>query len=192
MNMLIRVFSIVLVVLLVIPASAQPKRGHGPMAPKQWSQQDSTRGGWMMPGGMDWGMMNNFGPAYKIMMTIHFLPDMKDTLSLTDQQVEQLDKLQTDFMKQRVDWKASVEKQMIDLHNLIEKNAPVADVRKTLQSISTNRIDMMVAGYTTYQKMLGVLNSSQKDKLDKMKFWGKRSKGMWQQSMRGHGPGGGW
>ena len=161
------------------------------MAPKQWSQQDSSWGEWMMPG-MGWGTMNNYSPAYKIMMTIHFLPEMKDTLSLTDQQVEQLDKLQTDFMKQRVDWNAAVEKQMIDLRNQIEKNAPAADVQKALQSISSNRTEMMVAGYTTYQKMLAVLNKDQKTKLDQMKFRGWRSRGMWKHDMHQQGPGNRW
>lgn len=191
MKKLVGIFSIVLIASLVLPANAQPKKGHGPMTPKQWSQQDSSWGEWMMPG-MGWGTMNNYGPAFKIMMTIHFLPEMKDTLSLTDQQVEQLDNLQTNFLKQRVDWNAAAEKQMIDLRNLIDKNAPAADVQKALQSVSSNRIDMMVAGYTTYQKMLAVLNSDQKTKLDQMKFREWRSKGMRKHDMQGHRHGDRW
>lgn len=208
MKALIAVFSIVLVAFFAMPAAAQENMPQHPMTGHQWAQSDSSAGWWGMRQGMQgrgmygwgmqgwgmpgWGMMEGFGPARKIMMTIHFLPDMKTKLSLTDQQVDQLDKLQTDFMKQRVDWNASVEKQMIDLHNLIDKNAASSDVKKVLQSMASTRVEMMTAGYDTYQKMLGVLNAKQKEQLDSMNFWGTHSKGQWQHSMHGNGPGMGW
>jgi Spy/CpxP family protein refolding chaperone len=193
MKKLVGIFSIILIGALVIPVNAQQKSGKESMSKKQWNQPDSSWDGWMMPWGAGRGMANNFSQAYKIIMTIHFLPELKDSLSLTDQQVNQLSDLQTDFMKKRIDWNAAAEKQMIDLRGLIDKNAPATEVQKVLQSISTNRIDMMVAGYTTYQKMLSVLNADQKTKLDKIKFhrehWSKR---MMQHGMQHHRPGGGW
>lgn len=195
MKKLLGIFSIILIAALVIPANAQQKMGKKPMSEKKWSQPDSSWGGWTMPWGAEagWGMAKNFSQAYRIVMAIHFLPELKDSLSLTDQQVNQLSDLQTDFAKKRIDWNAAVQKQMVDLRGLIDKNAPATEVQKVLQSISTNRIDMMVAGYTTYQKMLGVLNADQKTKLDKIKFHRKHwSKRMIQHGMQHHRSGGGW
>jgi Spy/CpxP family protein refolding chaperone len=188
MKKLSGIFTIILIVALVIPVSAQQKLGMGSMPNSQWSQPDSTWDGWMMPCGADWGLAKNFSQAYRIIMTIHFLPELRDSLSLTDQQVSQLTDLKTDFLKKRIDWNATAQKQMIDLRNLIDKNAPSTDVQKVLQSISTNRIDMMVAGYTTYQKMLSVLSSDQKTKLEGIKFSRKHwSKRMMHRGMQHHG-----
>ena len=111
------------------------------------------------------GMMFDSSPMRKKMMLINRLPEMKTSLSLTDDQVEKLQQMQNDFRKNRIDQRALLAKKRIDLDAAIEKSASVSDIRDILKEMSDTQITMAVNTYETAGKMNDVLNPGQKEKL---------------------------
>ena len=111
------------------------------------------------------GMRFDSPPMNKQMMLINRLPKMKTALSLTDDQLGKLQKMQNDFHKNQIDLRASLAKKKIDLDAAIDKSASVADVRGILREMADIQTNMAVNTYETAGKMNDVLTAGQKMKL---------------------------
>lgn len=134
--------------------------------------------GTMMQGGM--GMMNHMMPGMnggmnmmedhvlmkKQLILINRLPEMKIQLSLTDNQVEQFQKMRDVFQKKLIDLGAVLAKNGIDLRAAIAANVPASDVRTRLEEMAGIRIDMLTEAYDTAAKMKNALDNEQKSKLE--------------------------
>jgi hypothetical protein len=114
------------------------------------------------------GMMKHRNPTHRFMHLVYHLPDMKTKLGLSEEQIVLLRNMQADFLKQKVDWEASIQKKEIDLNLLLDKNATPGDVGKILESIYDVKLQMKVSSYETAQKMRAILSADQEEKLDKI------------------------
>lgn len=153
----------------------------------------------MMQGGMMQGMMGNgmcpmcgqmMGqnmPMKKYGMMVNRLPNMQQQLSLSDEQVENLLDLQTEFKKQQIDYKAELRKKQMKLKSLLADNASVSQVKNQMEACSETKINMKAAAYETAGKMKAVLNSDQKEQLKNNMMQGG---GMMQGGMMNQGQGG--
>ena len=140
---------------------------------QQWGMM-MNRGG-MMQGMMGNGMYSMNGqmmgqnmPMWRYGMMINRLPDMQQQLSLNDDQVGQLIDLQTNFKKQQIDYRAELQKQQMQLQNLLNDNASATKVKNQLEACSETRINMKLAAYENFAKMKAVLNDDQKEQIDNM------------------------
>merc|ERR1711879_120239 len=110
-------------------------------------------------------MMNQNMPMQKYSMMVNHLPNMQQQLSLTDEQVNQLFDLQTEFKKQQLDYKSELRKKQMKLKNLLAENASASQVKNQMEACSETKIDMKTAAYETAGKMKAVLTSEQKEQL---------------------------
>lgn len=136
--------------------------GSGMMGGKGMMKCGQMGGKGMMHGK---GKMGSHGPLHRYMHIVHHLPGMKAELGLSDDQLDQIKNIQSDFLKQNIDWKADIEKRQIDLGLLLDKEGTVTDVRKALKPISNVKLEQKVAYYETARKMLSLLTAEQKEKV---------------------------
>lgn len=126
----------------------------------------SMRGGAGMPRGMmGHDMMGHGmkrGGMHHFMKVIYHLPDLKTQLDLTEDQSSRLKKLQSEFRKNKADWKAEIKKIRIDLDDKLEEKAAASEIRKLLEAKSKTKVDMKVSGYETARQMTDVLEPDQK------------------------------
>ncbi len=131
-------------------------------------------GGNMMQGAMmkcmkgKTGMMSRNNPLKKSMMIINKLPGMSKVVSLTKAQKRQLMEKKIDFLKRKIDYKAAIAKEELDLENLFQNNAPSSKIRNVMQRIAKNKIDLSISGYDTAIAMKNLLNAKQKQTLKNM------------------------
>jgi len=130
----------------------------------------------MMQGGMMGKMMSHQNPMHRYMHLVYHLPDMKESLGLSEQQIARLKQIQSDFEKRKIDWNAAIKKNEIDLKGLLEREAPVADIHKNMKISSDIKLKMGVATYQTARKMLSLLSAEQKTKLKNAGSSGKMGK----------------
>ena len=149
------------------------------------------QGGGMMQGMMGNGMcpmcgqmMNQNMPMKKYGMMVNRLPNMQQQLSLTDDQVNQLFDLQTEFKKQLLDYQADLRKKQMKLKSLLADNASASQVKNQMEACSETKINMKVAAYETAGKMKAVLNNDQKEQLKNMMM---QQGGMMKGGMQGKG-----
>lgn len=156
--------------------------------------------GGMMHGGMMQGMMGDGMcpmcakmmdqkmPMKKYGMMVKRLPNMQEQLSLSDEQVETLIDLQTEFKKQQIDYKAELRKKQMKLKSLLADKASVDQVKNQMEACSETKINMKAAAYETAGKMKDVLNSDQKEHLkDHMMQAGGMMKGGMMNKSQGQG-----
>jgi hypothetical protein len=139
----------------------------GMMMQKSGTMQDGMMQG-MMGNGMHpmcAQMMNQNMPMKKYGIMVNRLPNMQEQLSLSDEQVENLIDLQTEFKKQQIDYKADLRKKQMKLKSLLADNASVSQVKNQMKACSETKINMKAAAYETAGKMKAVLNSDQKEQL---------------------------
>lgn len=155
--------------------------------------------GGMMQGGMMQGMMGNGMcpmcgqmmsqnmPMKKYGMIVNRLPNMQEQLSLSDEQVENLLDLQTEFKKQQIDYKAELRKKHMKMKSLLADNASASQVKNQMEACSETKINMKVAAYETAGEMKAVLNSDQKEQLknNMMQGGGMMKDGMMNQDKGG-------
>ncbi len=122
----------------------------------------------MMQGNMMQGMMGKQMPMKKYMMTINKLPGMQSTLSLSQKQTEKLIDLRTAFKKKQAEFKGDMAKERMELHNLLDQNASVNEVRNQVEKCTSIHVNMMVAAYETANKMKSELSDEQKEQLKNM------------------------
>ena len=92
-----------------------------------------------------------------------------DEIGLTDQQREQLEKMQFDFQTQRVDQKASLEKAEIKLRTLMRDEADEAQVMAAIDNVSKLKADMQKMRYKHRMEAKSVLTEDQATKLKELR-----------------------
>ena len=90
---------------------------------------------------------------------------MQQQLSLTDDQVDKLYDLQTEFKKQQLDYQSELRKKQMKLKSLLAENASASQVKNQMKNCSETKIDMKVAAYETAGKMKAMLTNEQKEQL---------------------------
>jgi hypothetical protein len=179
MNRLTVVLSILLTLGLLLPisASAQHPQHHakrGMMAPDSMSgpMMGMMEGVMMGQGmirmmhGMHQRMMQN--PMHRSNMMIFMLPTLADTLGLSDQQAEQVNKLKSEAMTQRSEHREQLMAQRRELMGLFEGDehpAPEA-VRRHLTTMAEMRASQQASMYETAHRMRQVLTDEQRQMLD--------------------------
>lgn len=114
------------------------------------------------------GMMNRNNPLKKSLMIINKLPGMSKVVSLTKAQKKQLNEKKIDFLKRKIDYKASIAKEELDLKNLFQNKASSSKIRNVMQQIAKNKIDLSISAYETANAMKNLLNAKQKQTLKDM------------------------
>jgi len=147
--------------------------GHAQMKPgqdHQFGQRQVMMQNMQMDGMCPMGgqMMNQKMHMKKYMMLVNKLPGMQQQLSLTDDQVNELINLQTEFKKQQVDHRAQLIKKQMKMDKLFENNASVSEVKQQMQQCAESMISMKLAAYETAGKMKSLLSSEQKEQLQNM------------------------
>ncbi|MFP4159318.1 MAG: Spy/CpxP family protein refolding chaperone [Desulfobacterales bacterium] len=130
-------------------------------------QQGMMKQGMMHGGGM--GSMHGIKgsmPMQSSMTMVNLLPEMDEQLSLSEDQLEQLINLRSDFKKQQVDYQADMTKQNKKLQGMIDDGVSTDEVRKQMKACSDIRIDMHSAAYETEQEMKAVLTDEQQEELE--------------------------
>lgn len=169
------------------------------MGHEQDNSQSQEKGMMMQKSGMMQGMMgkgmcpmcgqmmSQNMPMKKYGMMVNHLPNMQEQLSLSDEQVETLLDLQTEFKKQQIDYQAELRKKQMKLKSLLADNASASQVKDQMEACSETKINMKVAAYETAGKMKAVLNSDQKEQLKNNMMQGG---GMMKGGMMNQGEGG--
>ncbi|MEW5794906.1 MAG: Spy/CpxP family protein refolding chaperone [Candidatus Zixiibacteriota bacterium] len=174
-----QLFAIAAVALLLpLAAFAQPGSGDGPFCP-QGRGMGQGPGQCCMGGGMHRGgpMGDDDHPG------IGHLIGLADELGLSEQQRDQLKKMQVEFRMQMIDREAEVEKAEIRLRTLMmDKNAPEAEVGRMIDDVARLRADVQKLKYGHHKQMRGVLTNEQFEKLQKMREERREER-------RGHGMG---
>ncbi|MFP4469317.1 MAG: hypothetical protein ACLFPE_01460 [Bacteroidales bacterium] len=125
----------------------------------------------MMQGGMCpmcGQMMNQKMPMMKYMMMVNKLPDMQQQLSLSEDQVNKMIDLQTEFRKQQIDHRAQLTKKQMKMEKMLDDMPSAAQLKQQLQQCADTKIDMRVAAYETVKEMKALLTDEQKETLKNM------------------------
>lgn len=117
-------------------------------------------------------------PMKKYVMMANQLPKMQQQLSLSENQLKQLNDIQASFKKQELDLQSELKQKQMKLKGLLDEMAPANQIEKQLQECANTRISMGVAAYEAATKMKAVLNNDQKELL--------KSKMMQQNDMMNH------
>ncbi len=159
--------------------------GNMPMAPgdttKKMMQGGMMQQGGMMGGGMGMmkggmmgggmGMMQQMGmmmqnPMHRAMVVVFTLPYLEEELGLTEEQKEQLKALKQEFLQQR---KETMQAMMGLRKTIMEKmqdpNAPLDDIRASMQTMMNMKLNMHMQMLETARKMKQVLTEEQREKL---------------------------
>ena len=136
-----------------------PHGGHGPKA------------GWNDGGHRGCGPGDRMGPGMRGHRGLGGgLLGWADELELTDQQQEQLKKLQHDFQMARIDREAEMKKAAANARMLMhDDNAAKDDVLKAIDKVSSLRAEMKKQQYLHHQDVKNVLTSEQIDKLKELR-----------------------
>lgn len=128
------------------------RMGHGPMGPGQCCMGGDREGrGGDRPG------------IERLMM-------LADKIGLTEQQRDQLKKMQVDFRMQMIDREADLKKAEVQLQSLMmDKNAPEAEVDRAIDDVARFRADVQKLKYSHHKQVRGVLTDEQFEKLQKMR-----------------------
>ncbi|MCF8235657.1 MAG: hypothetical protein K9G67_12165 [Bacteroidales bacterium] len=127
--------------------------------------QNMMKGGMCPMCGM---MMNQKMPMKKYMLMVNMLPNMQQQLSLSDEQVDKMIDLQTEFKKQQVDYQAELTKKQMKMEQMLN-NIPSADeAKKQMQQCADTKIKMKVAAYETAKEMKALLTEKQQESLKSM------------------------
>ena len=115
-----------------------------------------------------------------------------DEIGLSEQQRDQLKKMQLDFRMQMIDREADLKKAEVQLRSLMmDKNAPEAEVDRAIDNAARFRADVQKLKYSHHKQMRAVLTDEQFQKLQKLRQ--ERRGGMremhQEKGMQGPGPG---
>lgn len=146
--------------------NAQMNQGQDQQSGQQQGMMQNMNRDGMCP--MYGQVMNQKMHMKKYMMLVNKLPNMQKQLSLTDEQVNQLIDLQTEFRKQHVDHQAQLIKKQMKMEKMLENNASVSEVKKQMQQCAESMVNIKLAAYETAGKMKALLNSEQKEQLQNM------------------------
>lgn len=115
-------------------------------------------------------MMEQNMPMVKYMMLVNILPNMEDSLSLSQAQVKSLIDMQAEYKKQQIDYMANLAKNQMELKNLLENNSLASDLREQMESCAGIRTEMKISAYETANMMKEELTEDQKAQLKNMEL----------------------
>lgn len=110
-------------------------------------------------------MMMQDMPMRKYRMMVNMLPNMQNQLSLSQEQVETLIDLQTDFRKQQIDYQARLSKNRMKLKSLLDDNASADNIRQELEACSEIQTSMKLTAYEAANEMKNELTEEQRTQL---------------------------
>ncbi|GET34679.1 hypothetical protein PbJCM13498_35420 [Prolixibacter bellariivorans] len=118
-------------------------------------------------------MQGYHGPAYPNVMKpylfiVNQIPELRLELSLSDKEYEELVDLRTEYLQKKDGLEGELSKMNQLLHNELMNNANDKTVKEQLSSIAETKTSVMMAAYSTVEKMRTVMNSDQQKKLDQM------------------------
>lgn len=113
-------------------------------------------------------MIGKSMPGNHYIMLVRMLPNMKEELSLSDQQVMQLIDMQATFKKLQADIQAECAKKRIELESIQKNNPNPEELRQALNNFHNAKTNMIVAAYEASGKMKSVLTDEQKKSLDEI------------------------
>jgi len=119
-------------------------------------------------------MMSRYqGPSYPRVMKpylfiVNQIPELRMELSLSDKQYEELVDLRTEYLQKKDGLEGELSKMNQLLHNELMNNAENKAVKEQLASITETKASVMMAAYSTVQKMRNVMKPEQQKKLDHM------------------------
>ena len=143
-------------------------------------------------GGFGWGGGDKpgHGPMQRHAFGINKVLQHADDLKLTDQQVEKLEGMVSQFQVERIDQEATLEKAHVELQDLMRRDAPENEIMAAIDKVSKSRADMQKMHYRHFQAAKAVLTPEQIDQLKAL----RRDKGERRFEMRDDkdrsGPGG--
>jgi Spy/CpxP family protein refolding chaperone len=100
------------------------------------------------------------------MWIVDRLPGMQDELSLTQEQSGQIIDMQMDFLKQKIDMDAALNKGQINLRQLLKTGATADAIADELAKCNEMSTKIAISAYETALKMETVLNATQKQQLN--------------------------
>lgn len=93
----------------------------------------------------------------------------KDGMSLTSEQEQNLRNVKTNYKKERIKMKATVELANIDLHELLRnENASLADIERDLKNVHALKADLYMASIKAKREAKSVLSAEQQSRMDKI------------------------
>ncbi|GET25125.1 hypothetical protein NT017_14540 [Prolixibacter sp. NT017] len=136
-------------------------------------QPDMMRAHQMMHHGHSLMMSRYQGPSYpKVMKPYLFIvnqiPELRMELSLSDKQYEELVDLRTEYLQKKDGLEGELSKMNQLLHNELLNNTANKAVKEQLSSITETKASVMMAAYSTVQKMRNLMKPEQQKKLDHM------------------------
>jgi len=151
-------------------------QGNNMMSGNNIMQGNMMYGNNMMQGNMmNYGMcsmcgnmMNQNMPMQNCFWVVRNLPDMKDQLSLSDEQLNKMIDLRTEYTKQQVELTAEMSKNQMKIEKMLNSNPSTSEVKEQLMQCANIQVDLGVAAWETSAKMKALLSSEQKDKLNNL------------------------
>lgn len=93
-----------------------------------------------------------------------------DELELTDEQIDKLETMHTEFAMERIDLEAKIEKAQLTLHALMrDDDAREADVLTAIDKVSALKADKQKMHYQHYKAAKEVLTTEQLDKIKELR-----------------------
>ena len=127
----------------------------------------------MMRQNQDMMMHAYHGPSYPTVMKpylfiVNQIPELRLELSLSDKEYEELVDLRTEYLQKKDGLEGELSKMNQLLHNDLMNYDDSKTVKTQLASIAETKTGVMMAAYSTVQKMRNVMNPNQQKKLDNM------------------------
>lgn len=97
-----------------------------------------------------------------------------DELDLTEEQVERLETLQTQFSKDMIDRRAEAKKARIELRSLMRGDASESEVEAAIDNVTRLRGENMKTRFRHRQEIESILTEEQLDELKEMRREGPR------------------
>jgi Spy/CpxP family protein refolding chaperone len=156
-----RILTLTTAALLLLGTAAIAQPGDGPHAGRPGRMAMKHRMG--MERRMHQGMMHRDGAGHLLMMA--------EELKLTDQQIDKLETMMSDFRSQQIDRQAAVKKARLRLSDLQRKdNSAETDVLRAIDEHARLRADIAKARYQHMRTMHNVLTTEQQAELKEMRF----------------------
>lgn len=163
------VLTLILALAAFSVAMAQPGTGRGQANCDGNGPHFGNRGpggghGFKHPGKDGRGFGQNQG-----MPGVRFLLRFADELELTDDQVDKLETMQTEFALERVDLDAKIEKAQIEFRSLMRDEAPQTEVNAAIDNVTSLRAEKQKMHYSHFLAAKNLLTGEQVDKIKDLK-----------------------
>ncbi|MDE3135139.1 MAG: periplasmic heavy metal sensor [Acidobacteriota bacterium] len=146
------------------PETAAPQRRWAP------AERGQMRGGWGPGREMRGPRMRGRGGPAEMLLRLVNNPMMRQRVGITAEQAAKIRQQASDFLKQQIRSRASLQAQRIDLQNLMAADNPDrAAIDKTLEQISSVQLAQSKANVDFHLAMRNALTPEQQQKLMQMR-----------------------